>query len=81
MMIDGYSDICLFIAFPIARFIERKWIRFKAPGFTGKGIAVALLGLIPLGAINTYLQAPLVSLLGSHWGNFVARFIMVLFSH
>ena len=29
MMNDGYGDIALLIAFPIARFIEKKWIGFK----------------------------------------------------
>ena len=32
MMNDGYGDICLLIAFPVARYIEKTWIRFRPAG-------------------------------------------------
>ena len=79
MMNDGYGDICQFIVFPIARFIERKWVRFKPAGFTGKGIIVCLLGLIPMWAMINFLCPPLDAALGSHWGHFMYQFIFVMF--
>ena len=79
MMTDGYGDIGLLVAFPVARFIERKWVNFKATGFTGKGIAVCLIGLLPVGAIMMFLHAPLDAAFGSHWGHFVYTFILVMY--
>lgn len=79
MMNDGYTDICNLIIFPVARFIERKWINFKSAGFTGKGIAVCLIGLIPMWTIINFLCKPLDAALGSHWGHFVYEAIFVMF--
>ena len=79
MMNDGYSDICCLIAFPIARFIERKWVRFKPAGFGGKGIIVSVAGLIPLALMITFMSSPLDAAFGSHWGHFLHRFIMVMY--
>ena len=79
MMIDGYGDICFLIIFPLARFVERKWIGFKAPGFTGKGIAVCLLGLIPLVLSIRFLEAPLRAAFGDLWGQFSYTFITVFY--
>ena len=80
MMNDGYGDICLLIAFPVARFIEKRWVRFQSTGFKGRGLAVSVLGLIPLFLMIRYLRAPLDGLLGSHWGHFTYTFIVVLYS-
>ena len=79
MMTDGYGDIGLLVAFPVARFIERKWVNFKATGFTGKGIPVCLIGLLPIGAIMLFLHAPLDAALGRHWGHFAYTFILVMY--
>ena len=79
MMDDGYGDICLFIVFPVARYIERRWINFKPAGFTGKGIAVCLAGLFLMGVIMKYLPAPLDAALGGHWGHFMYQFIYMMF--
>ncbi len=79
MMNDGYADIGAFIIFPIARYIERRWIGFKPTGFTGKGIAVCLIGLIPMWAMVNFLIQPLDAALGSHWGHFAWEFVCVMF--
>lgn len=79
MMRDGYADIGLLIAFPLARFVERKWIRFKATGFTGKGIAVCLIGLIPLALSIVYLKTPLRAAFGELWGSFMYTLITVFY--
>lgn len=80
MMNDGYGDICLLIAFPVARFIEKRWVRFQSTGFKGRGLAVSIIGLIPLFLMIRYMKAPLDGLLGSHWGHFIYTFIVVLYS-
>lgn len=78
MMNDGYDDLALLVAFPVARFIEKTWIRFRPLGGAA-GIAVALLGLVPLWWMISYLGAPLNELLGPHWGRFARKGILVFY--
>jgi len=77
MMNDGYGDICLLIAFPVARYIEKTWIKFKATGLKGTGWLVGLAGLVPLFLMIKFMKHPLDELLGSHWGHFTYSFIVV----
>ena len=79
MMTDGYGDICLLIAFPIARFIERKWVRFEPAGLKGEGILVGLFGLVPVGLMMLFLKNALDSFLGDHWGHFTFTIILMLY--
>jgi len=79
MMNDGYGDICLLIAFPVARYIEKTWIKFEATGLKGTGWLVGLAGLVPLFLMIQFMKAPLDGLLGSHWGHFTYTFIVVLY--
>ena len=80
MMNDGYGDICLLIAFPAARYIEKRWVRFRSTGFHGIGLAAGIAGLVPLFLMIKYMEAALDGLLGSHWGHFTYSFIVVLYS-
>ena len=79
MMIDGYGDIALLMVFPIARFIERKWIRFEPMGLNAKGVIIGLVGLVPAWAIKVLLKAPLTALLGGQWGKFARSALVVLY--
>ena len=79
MMNDGYGDICLLIAFPVARYIEKRWIGFQAPGLKGAGLAAGIVGLIPLFLMIKFMRPALDSLLGTHWGHFTHTFILVLY--
>jgi len=79
MMNDGYGDIGLLIAFPVARFIEKTWIKFKAAGLKGFGWLIGLAGLVPLFLMIQFMKSPLDNLLGSHWGHFTFNFIIVLY--
>ena len=79
MMNDGYGDICLLIAFPVARYIEKRWIGFRAPGLKGAGLAAGIAGLVPLGLMIKFMKPPLDNLLGTHWGHFTYNFILVLY--
>ena len=79
MMNDGYGDICLLIAFPVARYIEKRWIGFQAPGLKGAGLVAGIAGLIPLGLMIKFMKPPLDNLLGTHWGHFTYTFILVLY--
>ncbi len=79
MMNDGYGDICLLIAFPVARYIEKRWIGFQAPGLKGAGLAAGIAGLIPLFLMIKFMRPALDGVLGTHWGHFANNFIIVLY--
>ncbi|MBO4926612.1 MAG: phosphatase PAP2 family protein [Clostridia bacterium] len=79
MMNDGYGDTCLLIAFPIARYIEKTFVKFKPAGLTGRGLLIGAAGLVPLALMILYLKKPLDGLLGSHWGHFCYTMIVVLY--
>lgn len=75
MMNDGYGDIGKVMGFAIARYIEKKWIKFRPTGFTVKGVIVCLICLVPMYFLKTYLSPVIVSFLGSHWGKLVFSII------
>lgn len=79
MMNDGYGDICLLIVFPVARYIEKRWIGFQAPGLKGAGLAAGIAGLIPLFLMIKFMRPALDGVLGTHWGHFANTFIIVLY--
>ena len=79
MMVDGYGDIAMIIAFTAARYIEKRWIRFEATGVNAKGIVVCAVGMAILWALLTYLKAPLDNALGSNWGHFVNSIIVIFY--
>lgn len=79
MMNDGYGDICLLIAFPVARYIEKRWIGFQAPGLKGAGLAAGIVGLVPLFLMIKFMRPALDGVLGTHWGHFTHSFILVLY--
>lgn len=80
MMNDGYGDTALLIAFPVARFCEKKWVRFQAAGLSFKGILTGIIGLVPMWLMTDFMKAPLDQALGSHWGHFMFNFILVLYT-
>ncbi len=73
MMRDGYSDLGRTAGFIIGRFIEKKWVRFKATGFNVKGIILCAAGLIPFVLLDQYAGPAFVQLLGTHYGNLAFR--------
>ena len=58
MMNDGYGDTALLIAFPVARFCEKKWVRFRRPACF-KGILTGIIGLVPMWLMTDFMKAPL----------------------
>lgn len=79
MMNNGYGDICLLIAFPVARYVEKTWINFKSTGLKGLRWLVGLIGLIPLALMIQFMKSPLINLLGSHIGHFTYNFIVAFY--
>ena len=79
MMNDGYGDIALLIAFPVARFVERRWVKYELPASKLLRLFLGLIGLIPACLMILYMKKPLDTLLGSHWGHFTYSCIFVFF--
>ena len=75
MMNDGYGDIGKMMGFVIARYVEKKWIKFRPTGFTVKGVIVCLIGLVPMYFLKQYLSPVIVDALGSHWGKLIFSII------
>ncbi|MBO7237964.1 MAG: phosphatase PAP2 family protein, partial [Elusimicrobiaceae bacterium] len=48
MIRNGYSNLGGLLGFCIARFAEKRWIKFEVPGFTLKSVILSLIGFVPL---------------------------------
>ena len=79
MMNDGYKDIGAFLAFCIARYVEKRWVKFQAPGFTVKGVILSVIGFLPLIWMIKSLFAPMIDCLGPHWGRLAAQGCIVFY--
>ena len=79
MMNDGYGDIGKVMGFIIARFVEKKWIRFQPLKKDWKSAVICLLGLIPMVLLKKYLSPVIISWLGSHWGKLVFSVIYAFY--
>ncbi len=79
MMNDGYADLAVMMMYPLARFIEKKWIRFKSVGLNWKGLITAIIGSAIFWALCTYLDPYLIAQFGSHWGKFAISVVDVFF--
>ncbi len=88
MLKDGFGDSGVLAAFCIARFIEKKWIRFEATGLNFKsaesgvnvkGIIVSLVGVVILYFMSEYFKIPCRKLFGVNWGCLISRGVEVLY--
>ena len=68
MMNDGYGDIGKVMGFVLARYIEKKWIRFEPLKKSWMNVALCLVGLIPMPLLKQFVNPLIVGWLGSHWG-------------
>jgi len=71
MMNDGYGDIGKVMGFIIARFVEKKWIRFQPFKRHWITAVICALGLIPMVLLKNLLRPVITGYLGSHWGKLV----------
>ena len=79
MMNDGYGDLGMMVTYPIAHFIEKKWIRFDPAGLNKNGLIAGVLGFALFALIRELLNTYLVAQFGSHWGKLYGAFILVFF--
>ena len=71
MMNDGYGDLGKMMGFIIARYVEKKWIRFQPMKRSWKGAAICLVGLVGMVLLKQYLSPVMTGWLGSHWGKLI----------
>ena len=81
MMNDSFKACGGFLGFLIGSYIERHFIRYEIPeGSTALPI-MACVGFALMIAFKELLApATIVPLMGGHWGNLAARFLMVMFA-
>ncbi|MBP0973335.1 MAG: phosphatase PAP2 family protein [Oscillospiraceae bacterium] len=79
MMNDGYGDLAKLLTLCVCRFIDKTWIRFR-PELTKKSLAAGIVGVAILMLMEDSLKAPLVELLGGHWGKFMKSVIVLTFA-
>lgn len=81
MMNDSFKACGGFLGFLIGSFIERHYINFEIPEHSSKLPILACTGFALMFAWKElFAPATIVPLLGSHWGNLIARWLMVMFA-
>ena len=68
MMADGYGDLGKMIGFFIGLYVERHWVKFRAPGATKKGIFICLLGILTLSLVVAFVKPMMYTVFPRHWG-------------
>ena len=79
MMNDGYGDLGKMMGFIIARYIEKKWIRFNPLKKDWLSAVICLVGLIPMVFLKKQLSPLMVQWLGSHWGKLAFSIVYVCY--
>ena len=81
MMNDSFKACGAAFGLLLGSFVERHYIRFRVPGGAKLLPLLAGVGLgILYGWKYYFAGATVIPLLGKHWGNLLARFVMVFFA-
>lgn len=79
MINNGYSNVGGLLAFCIARFVEKRWIKFSPTGINLKGISFCVIGLVPLLWLIKFLPGLAVGWFGPHAGRLIGQGIWVFY--
>jgi len=80
MMKDGYKDIGQFVAFCPARYLEKRFMKFRETGFNQKGIILCLIGMVPLFFIASILPSLLKKALDANIAAMTAQMTLTFYS-
>ena len=80
MMIDGYGDLGKMIGFILARYVEKRWIRFQPLRRDWKSAALCLAGLVPMVLFKEYFSPLMRQWLGQHWGKLAFSVIYAFYA-
>ena len=78
MMKDGFGCTGRLAAFCLARYVEKKWVRYS-PSLSSKTIVSGVVGAAITMLIITFGSSPMEAVFGMHWGAFANNFIMMSF--
>ena len=79
MMNDGYGDLGKMMGFIIARYIEKKWVRFQPMKRDWVSAVICLVGLAPMVLLKKFVSPMIVQWLGSHWGKLCFSILYVCY--
>ena len=80
MMNDSFKACGAFLGFMIGSYVERHYIHYDIPfGSKELPILVCVGGALAFAWKELFAPATIVAAFGGHWGNFIARFLMLLF--
>lgn len=81
MMNDSFKACGAFTGIMIGSYIDRHYIRYEIPVGTSELPILTCVGAgIMLGWKELFAPATVVAAFGDHWGNFIARLLMVIFA-
>ncbi len=81
MMNDSFKACGAFTGIMIGSYIDRHYIRYEIPVGTSELPILTCVGAgIMLGWKELFAPATIIAAFGDHWGNFIARLLMVLFA-
>ena len=63
----------------LARYVEKKWIRFEPLKNSWTNVALCLVGLIPMPLLKQFVNPLIVGWLGSHWGKLLFSVIYAFY--
>jgi len=79
MTVDAWGDAGGFASFALAWYIEDRFIKFEPAGFNLKGVAISIIGLIPLYFIINKTGRTMSGLFGAHLGRLVNETILYFY--
>ena len=81
MMNDTFKGCGGFLGFLVGAYIDRKYLHYEIPVGAANLPLLTGVGLGIIFSWKEYIEgATLILIFGSHWGNFISRFIMVMFA-
>ena len=81
MMNDSFKACGAFTGIMIGSYIDRHYIRYEIPVGTSELPILTCVGAgIMMGWKEHFAPATVVAAFGDHWGNFIARLLMVIFA-
>ncbi|MCR5526253.1 MAG: phosphatase PAP2 family protein [Lachnospiraceae bacterium] len=81
MMNDTFKSCGMFLGFIVGSYVERHYVNYKIPEGAKNLPIMACVGAGIVLSWKEYLgSAVFVGAFGGHWGNFIARFLMLFFA-
>lgn len=81
MMNDSFKACGAFLGFLVGGYIDRHYIHYEIPvGSKNLPMLVCVGAAIALAWKELFAPATFVAAFGGHWGNFISRFILMLFA-